>query len=241
MEFLRGSRPEIYGAVARLWEIGQMPYRDVYDFKPPLVYAVMRVGFVLWDYSCESFRRMLVILTGAAALCLYGGTRCAGYSVLAPVASLALVTLLIAQPCPLGFQSPEFLAALFGAAGFGFATAYQRRRYWLMVVATGACAALAALGKQPGALFAVPLGLQLVLWGFKGNLWRWPLYVLRQALLFVAGVVLVVGATALYFAWKGALYALYEAVILDGSAYSGVRLGTMLQPSSGCMWPSGLG
>jgi hypothetical protein len=39
---------QIYAAIGGLWSRGFLPYRDAYDFKGPIVYAAMRVGFWEW-------------------------------------------------------------------------------------------------------------------------------------------------------------------------------------------------
>ena len=59
---------QIYAAVAGLWSRGFLPYRDAYDFKGPVVYAAMRVGFWQWGYHADAYRRVLVVLAGLGAV-----------------------------------------------------------------------------------------------------------------------------------------------------------------------------
>jgi 4-amino-4-deoxy-L-arabinose transferase-like glycosyltransferase len=226
-----GRDPEIYAAVAGLWADGFMPYRDVYDFKPPLTYSVLRVGYALWGREAESFRRMLMILTALGALAMYGGLRRARCAVAAPIAALGLMTLVVANPRQAGFQSPEPFAAAFAAMALGFAAAHQRNARWWWAIATGAGLALATLGKQPAMFYALPLGLQLCLWGSTGNWWQRLRYVVGRGVLAGIGFGLIIGVTAIYFAWNGAWWDLIQAVIVDGGNYAGIQFAELRRPT----------
>jgi 4-amino-4-deoxy-L-arabinose transferase-like glycosyltransferase len=233
-----GRDPQIYAAIARFWSDGLLPYRDAYDFKPPLIYAALRAGYAVWGYDAESLRRVLLIVAGSTSLVLYVGLRRARCLVAAPLAALALMTIVAAEPRPAGYQSPEPLAALFAAGACGFAALHQRSNRWCWAVAAGAALGAAVLGKQPAVFYAIPLGLQLVLWGGPGGWVGRSLWVGSRAALAATGVLCVVGATAIYFARYGGLGALYEAVIVDAGHYGGVDPASLLSPST---WLSLLG
>src|SRR5215510_6918313 len=34
--------PSIYASIARFWQDGLIPYRDVWEFKPPLIFVALR-------------------------------------------------------------------------------------------------------------------------------------------------------------------------------------------------------
>lgn len=212
--------PAIYASIARYWEAGLMPYRDVWEFKPPLIFVALRAGFALWGHEPESLRRVFLILTWIGSLALYLGLRRARCLIAAPVAALGLMTLVVVNPWELPWQNTEPLVAAFAAAAIGCATAHQRDARWWWALLTGACLGLAVTGKQPAALFAVPLGLQLCLWGAPDG-WRGRVtYVGHRALLGLGGFALALAPFALYFALHDALRALYDAVLVDGAAYS---------------------
>src|SRR5262249_3019864 len=141
-----GRDASIYASVARFWQDGLIPYRDVYDFKPPLVYVALRVGYALWGYDAESLRRVLLILTAFGSLTLYAGLRLGGAVIAAPIAALGLMTLIVPDSWNLRLQNTETLVAAFAAAAMGCAAAHQREGRWWWAVAAGACVGLAALG-----------------------------------------------------------------------------------------------
>lgn len=213
--------PSIYASIARYWEEGLIPYRDVWEFKPPLIFVALRTGFALWGYEAESLRRVLLILTTAGALSLYFGLRRARCLIAAPVAALALMTLVVVNPWGLPLQNTESLVVAFGALAIGCAAAHQRAPRWWWALLSGACLGLATTGKQPAAIFALPLGFQLCLWGAPAGWRARVVYGVQRALLGMSGFVLVVAAFALYFASHNALAAFYDAVLVDGARYSG--------------------
>ena len=220
----------IYATIARFWPQGMMPYRDIYDFKPPLIFAALRAGFALWDYHPESLRRILMGLTAAGSLVMYFGLRRSGALIAAPLATLGLLTLIVPDSTTAMMQNTEPLVAAFTAAAIGCAAAHQRAAAWRWALAAGACVGLATLGKQPGIIFALPVVVQLALSAGPRTGWERLRHALGRSLLAAAGFVLVMTPVALYFAWRGALSALYHAVFVDGGRYAGVQLPIFLTP-----------
>ncbi len=145
-----GRDIKIYATIARFWQDGFIPYRDLYDFKPPLILIALRVGYSLWGYEAESLRRVVLMLTAAGSLLTYTGLRKAGALLAAPLAALGLMTLVIADPWRVVSQNTELLTAVFGAAAFGCAAAYQQAERWWWALGSGACVALAALSSAGG-------------------------------------------------------------------------------------------
>ena len=212
--------PSIYASIARYWQDGLIPYRDVWEFKPPLIFVALRAGFALWGYEAESLRRVLLIVTTLGALSLYFGLRRARCLIAAPVAALGLMTLVVVNPWGLPLQNTESLVVPFGAVAIGCAAAHQRTPRWWWALLAGTGLGLATSGKQPAALFSIPLGLQLCLWGAPDG-WRaraW--YIVQRALFGMSGFAIVVLTFVLYFASQDAVSAFYDAVLVDGARYS---------------------
>jgi len=224
--------PSIYASIARFWEDGLIPYRDVWEFKPPMIFVALRTGFALWGYEPESLRRVFMILTWLGALALYLGLRRARCLIAAPVAALGLMTLVVVNPWGLPLQNTESLVVAFGACAIGCAAAHQGGPRWWWALLAGVGLGLATAGKQPAALFAIPLGMQLSLsgapegWRARGG------YVAQRALLGASGFAIVAAVFALYFARHDALAAAYEAVFVDGARYSGAFTLAWLRPST---------
>jgi hypothetical protein len=224
--------PSIYASIARYWQDGLIPYRDVWEFKPPMIFVALRTGFALWGYEPESLRRVFLILTWLGACALYLGLRHARFLIAAPVAALGLTTLVVVNPWGLPWQNTETLVVAFGACAMGCAAAHQRDPRWWWALLAGISLGLATLGKQPAALFALPLGMQLSLWGAPTG-WRGRAgYVGQRALLGAGGFAIVIAGFALYFASQDALAAFYNAVYVDGANYSGAFTLAWLRPST---------
>jgi 4-amino-4-deoxy-L-arabinose transferase-like glycosyltransferase len=224
--------PSIYAAVARLWAEGLMPYRDVYDFKPPLIYVVLRVTYVLWGYSAEAFRHALFAATALAALVVYAGLRRAGATVAAPLAALGFLTLVFANPWNVPLDNTETLVAACSALAFGLAAFHQNRPHWGWPIASGVAVALAALAKHPGALFALPAVVQIMLFAPAGPAWGARLrFAAGRVVLVAAGAVAVGALTIAYFAAHGAAGAMYEVLWVDAQGYA------QLSPSAFMRWP----
>src|SRR3989304_5789745 len=131
-----GSRDlEIYGAIARFWSEGWIPYKDLYDFKPPLIYLTLRLAYNLWGYEAVSLWKTFVVLAASSSLALYAGFRISGYPVAATISGLAMLTLWFADPLGIGwhFQNTEMLVAVFGAFAMACATIYMKQTspYWV--------------------------------------------------------------------------------------------------------------
>ncbi len=211
----RGRDIQIYAAVAHFWEQGLIPYRDIYDFKPPFIYVLMRLGFALWGVGAQGLYHLAVIACTLGALGMYGGLRAARLPIAALVSSLALCTLFIASPMTHAHPNTELFAAAFAAVAFGCAAA-QFRYSWLAALA-GVAYGLATLCKQPAVLLGVPLLVQIGLSESEDRSWR---RVLRQIALFACGFGVIIGVTVAYFAWHGAAWAMYHVVIIDGLRYT---------------------
>ncbi|HXQ22764.1 MAG TPA: glycosyltransferase family 39 protein, partial [Candidatus Acidoferrales bacterium] len=184
---------EIYATIARFWRDGFIPYRDLYDFKPPLTFVALRAGYALWGDELQSFWRVILVLTAAGALTMYAGLRRAGCCVAAPLAGLGLMTLVVADPMHIVSLNTELLAAACGAGAFGCAAVYDRDHRWWWAVAAGGWMGLATLSKQPAILWLLPVVVQLWLSGAQGGRWRRLQVALMRAALVAAGFAAVVG------------------------------------------------
>jgi 4-amino-4-deoxy-L-arabinose transferase-like glycosyltransferase len=224
--------PSIYASIARYWQEGLIPYRDVWEFKPPLIFVALRAGFALWGYEAESLRRVLLILTALGALALYLGLRRARCFIAAPVAALGLMTLVVANPWGLPLQNTESVVVPFVALAIGCAAAHQGNPRWWWALLAGTCLGLATLGKQPAAVYSIPLGFQLCLWGAPEGWRARASYVVQRAVLGLSGFAIAVIAFVLYFATHAAATAFYSAVLVDGARYSGAFSTAWLRPAT---------
>ncbi len=220
-----GIDAQIYAVVAALWQEGWIPYRDVYDFKPPMIYAVLRAGWSVWGTEPDSLRKAFVVLIAGGSLLSYLGLRLTGRAVAGVVAAVALLTLFVADPWRLPFHNTEMIAVAFAAAAFGCAAAHQGSARPAWAVATGAFLMLAFLGKQPAAFYALPLGLQLSLPPFRLDRAAVARFVAARAIYAALGCAIVLLPVLAYFAAHQALEPMWAALVEDGIRYTefGVR------------------
>ncbi len=213
-----GRDIRIYATIAHFWREGLLPYRDLYDFKPPVIYLALRGSFALSGYDPEGLRRLLIALVAGAALIMYGGLRRGGARIAGPLAAFAFLTLMLADPARIVSQNTEPFAAGFVAAAFGcIAAGADGSRWW--AVAGGVAYGLATMSKQPAVAFGLPLVSQLFVLGNPPRPWRDRLV---AVLCLAAGALATVGSFVLYFAIHGALRDFYQAVFVDAAAYSGL-------------------
>ncbi len=203
----------LYAGIAALWQKGLLPYRDLYEIKPPGIFIALRIAFSLWGHQAEGLHRIFLFCDGVGVLTLYAGLRVAGFTIAAPVAALGFLTLMLMQPWSVLLQNTETLVATFTAASLGGAMAVTAtgRRAW--AVASGVCFGLACLGKQPAFFYIAALLLQIVLS---------PRHRIRNALAFMAAFIAVFIPVFAYFARYGALGPFYEVVVRDPGRFAGM-------------------
>ena len=217
-----GKDIEVYATIAYFWPEGLIPYRDLYDFKPPLIYVALRSGFALWGADVQALWRVFVIVITGSSLAVYAGLRRGGMPMAAIPTALGLMTLFLADPARIfgAQQNTEFLTVAFVSVALGCAAAHQRGGHWKWAMATGAALAAAVLGKQPAAFYGLPLGLMLCFQPRKKGLRALIHHVFGRALAAAAGFFIVLLVFVLYFAWHGALHDFYDSIVAEGIRYS---------------------
>ena len=212
----------VYATVAQAWAAGELPYRDVFDHKPPGVYAIYRAVFACFGESMVPVRiafALLTALTGlAAALALRAARPLSSRTELAVVA-LTTVYLQASAATTGGTANAEVPMTLFVTVA---AVAALRHRgepaaRWLAVL--GIASGVAALMK-PVCLAELALFAAFALTGRR----RPP--VARRELaaglaVYAAGVLVPVLAAVAYFAARGGLAAAMEAIVSYNIAYAG--------------------
>lgn len=151
-----------YALIATRWLAGDVPYRDLFDHKPPFVYLVYALAHLLPGDAVSSIRVLatLYLLAGALALLALGLRLFDRWT------ALAAMTIFLAYGSSLRFQGITFnteaimlLPAIL--AGLFFVRAIQDRRH-VPLVLSGFCVGLAILAKPVGGLLVPALGLALL-------------------------------------------------------------------------------
>ena len=201
-----------YAYTAQRWLAGDVPYRDVFDQKPPGVFAFYAAAFAIGGESVAAVR-IAAQLWVAAALVVLGvlGARCFGPPVGVAAALLGLI--LCSDPSWLGNAvNTEQIATLPLALG--------------ALLALGArgvdrvAAALAAGLLGGAALLAKPVTAPIVAFELAtlvARAPRRPVHALAAAI----GVAVPLAVTWLYFASHDAGAAFLDAVVWNNVAYAG--------------------
>jgi 4-amino-4-deoxy-L-arabinose transferase-like glycosyltransferase len=198
-----------YAYIAQRWAAGDVPYRDVFDQKPPAVFAFYAAAFAAGGETPAAVRWaaqawIVAALAAVAAIGARLATPSAGIA--AAIAGLALVS----DSSWLGNAvNTEQVAVLPLALG---ALLALRARGAAGAFAVGALGSLALLTKPVTApIVAFEMATLLALTPRRVASAAWALL----------GIAVPVLPTALYFASQGAWDALLDAVVWNNVAYAG--------------------
>lgn len=204
---------------------GQLPYRDLYDHKPPAIFYLDALGLALGGGSRWGIWALEVLsLTAAGALCALYLRRFFGKvpTIIATAAFLLNLTFFhqggnLTEEYALPFQFGALLCLVWWSSG---------RRPRLSAFALGACVAAASTFKQPLGALAVSIGLFILLETLeKRDMRRLLPAVLWAGLGFTA----VWAGWFAFFAFSGALPEFWEAAFAYNFALSGISTARRLQ------------
>lgn len=197
--------------IGKLQQQGLLLYRDLWDTKPPGIYAYQRLVFSVLPAAVWSLRLTDCALYVAGGLLFYGlCRRAAGW----PLAVAATAAWLFLSHHPefaaAGFYTEEY-AALCAIAAVAAAAHYRAGGRDWAALASGAATAAAVLFKHPGAACAMPA---LVLLSARRPR--------RAVALFAAAAAAPLIAVVGWFAAHGALAALLDCQIWSLLSQHGV-------------------
>lgn len=208
----------VFAYIGRRILNGDLPYRDVWDHKPPLIFYLNALGLKIAPDSLWGIWLLSVLLLAAAIFC--------GFKLLSKLfnSEIALVSTAVALggiPVLLGlgnltteYTLPLQFLALFLVWKFWNEDAKASWKYLFV----GALGGLAFLTKQSSIGIWLSIGLILLVQSFIKDKTR--LSVLRWVW-FVFGIVIVVGLVALYFYCYGAFEAFWDQAFLYNFVYVG--------------------
>lgn len=220
----------IYSAIAHLWDLGELPYRDIADHKPPLIYLFIRWCCLFGGVEAVSIWQGFTILTGVAALAVLIGCSVNGKWVMGCSIAFAYATLFFTDPLHFGngiFANTELLASSLLMLSFAAVWMYQShlRKGWVCVA--GICYGLAVLAKQPSFMFGLPLALQIVLAHRKLTLRESVHGTASSGFLFALGCMVPIGAFLSWYWLHGALNDFIFWVYTANMKFASIGLGGM--------------
>ncbi len=224
----------IHAAVARSLLDGGTLYRDAIDQRTPLTYGLFAAAFAVFgDNNLYAVRLALAVLVAATAFGVHlvgRRTRDTATGVFAALVFAALSTNLL--PASDAFAAhTEWAVIAFTTAGAWWFWRGNSRPGLGLGFGTGALFALAFLSKQPSLLdFAAPVATSV--WLAANGTWK-----RRDGTLTLAGLLLgfatTVGATALWFASRGALGDAVFYTWTYNLTYYGPEIGWLDRAASG--------
>lgn len=221
-----------YATIAVRWLAGDALYRDLFDHKPPLVYAVFALGQRLPGGPIHRVRELAtlyLLASGLAVLVL-------SWRLYGRVAALAALALFLAYGSSLRFQgllfNSEAVLVLPATIGCLLAAEGLRARRLLPLGLAGACVGLAIAAKPVGGLLLLPLALAALLSARRATPERWRSgpsesragRVAAALAVALGGALLPLLAFALLLWRQGALPAAYQALIVYNRLYAAESL-----------------
>lgn len=195
---------------------GEVPYRDVWDHKPPLIFFIDALGLALGGGSCWGVWVLeIVSLGGALALC-----RRLLAPIIGPVPALASCTLWGASVFLLlhgGNMTEEYALPLQFTVLLLFAKSEEHKHYGWRAFTIGALVGLILLLKQN--VIGVGIAVAIYILVARSLERRWK-ELLATAGLGLLGAAVPIAAAGLYFGLSHALDDLWEQAFAFNAAYA---------------------
>lgn len=219
------SDQAVYSYVARSWQQGKIPYKDVFDNKPPAIYLFLRLVMNFFGSSVKGIHLAYAILAVFSTFLFYGLSRLFFTDKIA-LLSTFLYGLFSGSTLISGsFANIENLAIFFIILAFYiFWTAYKEERKFLFFL-SGIFIGLAIISKQTALYEGLAISVFLFWIGLCDG--KFFLNLKRIALIWL-GAILVVFSFLFYFALKGAIKDFFASVFVFNLFFSrivGIRQG----------------
>jgi hypothetical protein len=210
-----GADQGLYAYVGERILVGDVPYRDAWDQKPPAIHFTYAILRAVWKSDAVVAAADLIAAACVGGLLFQLGTAVAGRAV---GTTSALLFLLLSNPAftrvggvRLRGQAETFIAVALTAA-FLFLVRERVRRQSGGIVAAGLMLGIACVFKYNTAVYAVAAVAAMCLWNQLSA---------RSLGLLCIGFCVPVVLMLSYFAATGTLSDLYEATIAYNVQYSG--------------------
>jgi 4-amino-4-deoxy-L-arabinose transferase-like glycosyltransferase len=213
----------VYATIARGLLHGQVPYRDLFDNKPPLVFGWYALSFVLFGEDEVAPRLVAAVLLSLTTLALFAEARLLFSS---RVAYLAAAAFSLSTGLPfvaLNANTEAYMLLPMVASLLAFTIGIRSGRLWWFLAA-GALGALSVMTKQVAVWNLAALAVTAIVWGWHS---RNPLIGRAAPLLFLAaGSAAALALIATPFFAAGALGDLaYANLSYNGLYIAAVTLG----------------
>jgi hypothetical protein len=200
------------------WRIlkGEIPYIQVWDHKPPLIFFIDAFGLWIGNSSPWGVWLIEFIVLYLASLLLYL-TLHKYFGTLPALVTLGLWLLAIGQMIVGGNMTEEY-ALVFQCASLWVFSRTQRNApgLWAKLL-MGVCGGITLLLKQTLISVWITILLYLLIENFRERRWR---NLLTDFMLMVIGFLIPIGITAFYFTWHNGLGTFWEVAFQYNFYYS---------------------
>jgi len=198
---------------------GQLPYRDIWDDKPPLGYYLNALGLFVFGQTPWGVWWSSVVWTLGCMVLLFVVIKKLLGGVTAGVTSIIFLGALMNPQIFQGGNLMEVysLAPQIGTIGITYLFFTNHRKPWLAFLA-GVLTASAFLIKQP----TIMLGCSSILLMMISSLNEWKIReAFRIGLGFLLGTVSLIAVVSVYWLWVGALGQFLDGAFLQGFSFIG--------------------
>lgn len=216
----------VYAMIAKLWGQGMIPYRDLADHKPPLIYSFFRLCFLFGGLSPKALYQGYTLLTGLVVLgFLFCGWMMSRFF-LGILLGGFFAFFFVTDPLQLGgtaFLNTESLASIFLALALALLLAHRTKTSLWLVGAAGVAFGCAVMSKQPAILFGFPCFVQLLTTYVRPLNAQTIRKFLLASFVFCVGASVPILAYLIYFAAHHALYDLIFFTYKVNISYAGLN------------------
>lgn len=200
---------QVFVVIGKYFQRGLLPYRDLWDIKPPGIFFYLAGVFSVLPAALWSVRVADFLLYLGAAAAYYRLCRKEAWPPLALMGTGAWLYFGHHPTWNVGGVYTEEYVAIFAVCAVAAAEAWAAAGRWTFVVCSGMAAGTAFLFKQPGAVVVGPAVI-LVLSRRRAS----------AVLLFIASWLLPVAAVVAFFWYRGGLNALLDNYSMSAGFYS---------------------
>jgi len=187
----------VYATIAQGLLAGDVPYRDLFDNKPPLVYGWYALSFLLFGEDVVAPRILAALLLSATTCAVFGQAR-ALFSRRLAYAAAGLFALATGLPFVALHANTEAYMLLPLVTSLGAFTLGMRRDRLLWFALAGALGAMAVMTKQVAVWNLAALAVMAVAWRWRSNDFGWRRLTPVVALLTGAAAVTAMIATPFF-------------------------------------------
>lgn len=195
----------MYASVADVIDRGGLPYRDVFDNKPPGIYYLYHISFKIFGHAVSSPRILAALFTVAACVLAYTLVQRMTSSRFAGVFTMALLGLASSSPAYLGFEANTEIFTVPFLLG-GILLLLDEDPTIFKYFASGLLFGLAFVVKQP----TITIGIAMFAYRVSRSI-KTPKKFIFGSFFYIIGGSVPILAFILYFAYRGGLDDLWEA------------------------------